>query len=365
MSDNEQGGGLLVRTHRPHQPLGSVECLRLAKALFVREASRETQTGPRETAKPTTGPPVSLARRLRSAMTAGASQPRGRHLRWDPPADACRPDESQRSGRGTRVSHRVRDKNSHSPGLNEHRSDRQVDRHESVAMPIVPPLASPGSAVAVTNRRSSPAGACWGIAPEQTGLALAQLPLRDGEQARVTPAIASEPGDRASPAAPSARSLSTASDHGTPTEGVIASTGTQSRRAGDSDDRFRGFAGARRAIAKATKHSSGSAADEPTLDASSRSGPSVAAVAPGKAVESGLRGDLHRHCLASERRRLRPGFGELRAPDSSPRQGPAWPVLSASSHAGRILSARCAGCFASKAAASTCSITLSRASATS
>jgi hypothetical protein len=33
-------------------------------------------------------------------------------------------------------------------------------------------------------------------------------------------------------------------------------------------------------------------------------------VAPGKAVESGLRGDLHRHCLASERRRLRPGFGE-------------------------------------------------------
>jgi hypothetical protein len=70
--------------------------------------------------------------------------------------------------------------------------------------------------------------------------------------------------------------------------------------------------GPHRGIALATKHSSGSGADEPTLDASSRPVPSVAAVAPGKAVDPGRRGDLHRHCLASERRRLCPGFGEFR-----------------------------------------------------
>jgi hypothetical protein len=79
-------------------------------------------------------------------------------------------------------------------------------------------------------------------------------------------------------------------------------------------------AASRRAIALATRHSSGSGADEPAVDASSRPVPSVAAVAPGKAVDPGRRGDLHRHCLASERRRLRPGFGELRAPDGSPRR---------------------------------------------
>jgi len=63
----------------------------------------------------------------------------------------------------------VRDKDSHSPGLNEHVSDRKIDCHESFAMPIALPVASPASALAVASRRGIPADACWGITSEQTG----------------------------------------------------------------------------------------------------------------------------------------------------------------------------------------------------
>jgi hypothetical protein len=77
-----------------------------------------------------------------------------------------------------------------------------------------------------------------------------------------------------------------------------------------ADDRIRLQTATSRAIAMATKHSSGSGAGAPTLNVSSRPVPSVAAVAPRNAVDPGRRGGLHRHCLASERRRLRPGFGD-------------------------------------------------------
>jgi hypothetical protein len=70
-------------------------------------------------------------------------------------------------------------------------------------MPIAPPLASPGSALAVASRPRQSADACWGIAPEQTGLELAQLPCRRARaSARRAPALGSQPRDRASPTAP-------------------------------------------------------------------------------------------------------------------------------------------------------------------
>ena len=54
-------------------------------------------------------------------------------------------------------------------------------------MPIVPPLASPGSALAVASRPRQSGWRLLGIAPEQTGLELAQLPCGKGASKRAAP----------------------------------------------------------------------------------------------------------------------------------------------------------------------------------
>ena len=150
----------------------------MSNALHRLEPLRLVRTDPFEVAYATPGHPTARRRccstAFRRTSTTTTQCPQGeRHsgrVRKPPIDQRTHADPGpQRSGRGIRVSHRVRDKDSHSPGLNEHLSDRQIGRHESVVMLIALPVAGPVSGSGGCIRPRQSAGACWGITSEQTG----------------------------------------------------------------------------------------------------------------------------------------------------------------------------------------------------
>ena len=89
-----------------------------------------------------------------------------------------------RSGRPARVSHRVRDKDSHSPGLNEHLSDRQMVAASRSRCRSSRPCPAQTWLWRSPAARSSPAGVCWGIGTRANEVGVSSAALRDDSSKR-------------------------------------------------------------------------------------------------------------------------------------------------------------------------------------